>query len=60
MVCRSSPSTGGRLWRAGGATMAGEDTRVVREVLGLAAGSAGLDVPCGDGRLTVVLATGGH
>jgi SAM-dependent methyltransferase len=49
-----------RFWRAAGATMVDEDMRLVRALLGLAPGSSVLDVPCGDGRLTVRLAAGGH
>ena len=49
-----------RFWRAAAATMAEADTRVVRELLGSAEGTAVLDVPCGDGRLTVRLAACGY
>lgn len=48
-----------RFWRAAGATMAADDTRLVRELLGLAHGASLLDVPCGDGRLSVRLAACG-
>ena len=49
-----------RFWRAAGATMADADARLVRRLLGLAPRTAVLDVPCGDGRLTVRLAAAGH
>jgi cyclopropane fatty-acyl-phospholipid synthase-like methyltransferase len=49
-----------RFWRAAGATMADADTRLVRELLGLTHGSSVVDVPCGDGRLTVRLAACGY
>jgi SAM-dependent methyltransferase len=45
-------------WRAAGAAMADDDARVLERLLG----DAGrvLDVPCGDGRITVRLAAGGR
>jgi cyclopropane fatty-acyl-phospholipid synthase-like methyltransferase len=49
-----------RFWRAAGATMADDDARLVCRLLGLAPGTSVLDVPCGDGRLTVRLAAAGH
>ena len=48
-----------RFWRAAGATMAATDTRLVRGLLGLPQGGSLLDVPCGDGRLSVRLAACG-
>ena len=48
-----------RFWRAAGATMAADDTRLVRELLGLGQGASMVDVPCGDGRLSVRLAACG-
>jgi SAM-dependent methyltransferase len=49
-----------RFWRAAAATMAEDDDRLVRALLDLPAGAPVLDVPCGDGRLTVRLAAAGH
>jgi ubiquinone/menaquinone biosynthesis C-methylase UbiE len=50
-----------RFWRAAGATTADDDARLVGELLGLPPGASVLDVPCGDGRLTVRLAAAaGH
>jgi SAM-dependent methyltransferase len=49
-----------RFWRAAGATMADDDARLVRALLGPATGTRVLDVPCGDGRLALRLAAAGH
>ena len=49
-----------RFWRAAGAAMADDDARLVRTLLGSPPGAAVLDVPCGDGRLTVRLAAAGY
>jgi cyclopropane fatty-acyl-phospholipid synthase-like methyltransferase len=49
-----------RFWRAAGATMADKDTQLVRDLLGLTPGASVLDVPCGDGRLTLGLAALGY
>jgi SAM-dependent methyltransferase len=49
-----------RFWRAAGATMVDRDARVVEDLLALAQGATVLDVPCGDGRLTLRLAAGGY
>ena len=48
-----------RFWRAAAATMAEADLAVIRGLLP-AAPAAVLDVPCGDGRLTVPLAHAGY
>jgi 2-polyprenyl-3-methyl-5-hydroxy-6-metoxy-1,4-benzoquinol methylase len=40
--------------------MAEKDTRLIQELLGPAHGAAVLDVPCGDGRLTIRLAAAGY
>jgi SAM-dependent methyltransferase len=48
-----------RFWRAAGATMAEADVKVVLGLLP-AAPAAVLDVPCGDGRLTLPLAQAGY
>ena len=45
-------------WRAAGAAMADGDVRVVERLIGDA--ERVLDVPCGDGRLTVRLAASGR
>jgi SAM-dependent methyltransferase len=47
-----------RFWRAVGATMADRDAELVLELLGPEVRSV-LDVPCGDGRLTIRLAAAG-
>jgi cyclopropane fatty-acyl-phospholipid synthase-like methyltransferase len=49
-----------RFWRAAGATMADADAQLACELLELAPGAAVLDLPCGDGRLTVRLAAAGY
>ena len=49
-----------RFWHAAAATMADNDARLIRRLLGLAPGAAVLDVPCGHGRLTVRLAAAGY
>lgn len=48
-----------RFWRAAGASMADDDARLVGRLLGADVASV-LDVPCGDGRLTVRLAAAGY
>ena len=48
-----------RFWRAAGATMADADAKLVMRALALERGASVLDVPCGDGRLTVRLAAAG-
>jgi SAM-dependent methyltransferase len=48
-----------RFWRAAGATMAEDDARLVRGLLGPPP-AAVLDAPCGDGRLTIRLAAAGY
>jgi SAM-dependent methyltransferase len=48
-----------RFWRAAGATMADDDERVVRALLGPPPQTV-LDAPCGDGRLTIRLAAAGY
>lgn len=48
-----------RFWRAAGAAMADDDTRLVAKLLGPEP-AAVLDVPCGDGRLTIRLAAAGY
>src|SRR3954470_3542626 len=47
-------------WRAVGAAMLDDDLRVVRQVLDAEEISSVLDVPCGDGRITIRLAAAGH
>ena len=49
-----------RFWRAAAATMTDRDARLVRELLALPPGARVLDVPCGDGRLTIRLAKDGY
>jgi SAM-dependent methyltransferase len=49
-----------RFWRAAGATMAEQDMRLLGGLLELPPGAAVLDVPCGDGRMTVRLAAAGY
>jgi SAM-dependent methyltransferase len=49
-----------RFWRAAGATMTEQDMRVLDPLLELAPGASVLDVPCGDGRMTVRLAAAGY
>ena len=48
-----------RFWRAAAAAMAEDDMRVVRRLLGDPPARV-LDVPCGDGRLTIRLAAAGY
>ena len=48
-----------RFWRAAGATMAEDDARLVRGLLGPPPATV-LDAPCGDGRLTIRLAAAGY
>lgn len=48
-----------RFWRAAGATMADDDERIVRALLGPPPQTV-LDAPCGDGRLTIRLAAAGY
>lgn len=48
-----------RLWRAAAATMVEADTKVVLGLLTEAPASV-LDVPCGDGRMTLALAAAGY
>ena len=47
-----------RFWRAAGAAMAEDDVRVAKPLLGDA--RSVLDVPCGDGRMTIRLAAAGY
>lgn len=49
-----------RFWRAAGAAMLDADERIVTALLELAPGASLLDVPCGDGRLSLRLAARGH
>ena len=49
-----------RFWRAAGATMADDDAQLVQRLLDAKSASTVLDVPCGDGRITVRLAAAGH
>jgi SAM-dependent methyltransferase len=49
-----------RFWRAAGATMADDDMRLLGGLLELPPGASVLDVPCGDGRMTVRLAAAGY
>ena len=49
-----------RFWRAAAATMAEDDVRLVGGLLEASPGGRVLDVPCGDGRLTVRLAGLGY
>jgi SAM-dependent methyltransferase len=46
-------------WRAAGAAMVDDDMRVVRRVLEAEEVASVLDVPCGDGRITIRLAAAG-
>ena len=48
-----------RFWRAAAAAMAEDDMRVVARLLGDPPASV-LDVPCGDGRMTIRLAAAGY
>ena len=48
-----------RFWRAAAAAMAEDDVRVVRRLLGDPPASV-LDVPCGDGRISIRLAAAGY
>ena len=48
-----------RFWRAAGAAMVDDDMRVVMAVLDPGEISSVLDVPCGDGRITLRLAAAG-
>jgi len=49
-----------QFWRAAGATMVDDDMRVVQRVLGAEQIESVLDVPCGDGRITIRLAAAGY
>ncbi|HUR85134.1 MAG TPA: class I SAM-dependent methyltransferase [Solirubrobacteraceae bacterium] len=49
-----------RFWRAAGASMAEADTTLIRHLLDLPAGASVLDVPCGDGRISLRLAAAGY
>ncbi len=49
-----------RFWRSAAASMAEEDAHLVLGLLGVPPGSRVLDLPCGDGRLTVRLARAGY
>ena len=48
-----------RFWRAAAAAMAEDDVRVVRRLLGEPPARV-LDVPCGDGRMSIRLAAAGY
>ena len=49
-----------RFWRAAGATMAERDMQVLDGLLELPRGASVIDVPCGDGRITLRLAAAGY
>jgi SAM-dependent methyltransferase len=49
-----------RFWRAAGAAMADHDMLLLGGLLALPPGASVLDVPCGDGRMTLRLAAAGY